>query len=73
MTNASFIETMDCLARARARVIASLNQVRIMDAGWTSPPVTVKSHSSCVPLVHRLLLGLGFNLCPASKRRLIML
>jgi hypothetical protein len=61
----------------RPCVIASLSQVRITDAGWTSPPVTVKSHSSCVPLVHRLLLGrirlTPFDLCPASKRHLIML
>jgi hypothetical protein len=58
---------------------ASFNRVRVlvvMDAGRTTPLVKVQSLFSCVPLVQRLLpnsRGQALNLCPASKRRLIML
>ncbi|MEA2544464.1 MAG: hypothetical protein QOH35_5830 [Acidobacteriaceae bacterium] len=62
---------------------ASLNRVWVLvvvDAGRTSPLVKVQSLFSFVPLVQCPLSNARgqalipvFNLCPASKRRLIML
>jgi hypothetical protein len=67
------------LLKTSARV-GSLDRVRvvlIMNAGRTRPLVKVQSLSSCVPLAKSLLLGrigpFPFNLCKASKRRLIIL